>query len=204
MFESAGLIYRSDLTVLNLLAEMGGRRFDSFVLSDAKAVETIFSHAFYFSEKSDLEKRGYFMKPFGKDRQVFISYSTKDKEDVRKLIPYLNGIDLPVWFDEYNISVGQSITQSVQKGIEQSEMVIFWVTNNFIESNWCSTEMNAFVKKMIEEGTLIFIMLDDDVEIKALPLFLRDIKHIRRENKTIPELVEILAGVVKNEIRQRI
>ena len=73
-------------------------------------------------------------------------------------------MDLPVWFDVNNISSGQSITERVQSGIEQSEMVIFWVTQDFLGSKWCHTEMNAFIKKMIDEKNILFLMLDDDVE----------------------------------------
>ena len=43
-------------------------------------------------------------------------------------------------------------------------------------------------------------MVDDEVEIKELSLFLRDIKHIRRENRSIPDLVEIFTGEVKSAI----
>lgn len=203
LFENAGLKYRSDLTFLNLMKEMGNRRFNSCAISDSEQIDMIFSSIFVFSEINELESKGYYMKPYGKDRQVFISYSSKDKEDVKALIPYLNGIDLPVWFDEYNISIGQSITEGVQSGIQQSEMVIFWVTKNFLESRWCRTEMNAFIKKMIEEDNILFLMLDDEVEIKSLPLLLSDIKHIRRENRSLPDLVETLAREVKSAIEGR-
>lgn len=148
----------------------------------------------------DLKNEGYSMQPFGKDKQVFISYSSKDREDVKKLIPYLNGIDLPVWFDESSIPVGQSITESVQNGIDQSDMVILWVTRNFIDSKWCNTEMIAFTKKMIEEGSSLFLLLDDNINAKELPLFLRDIKYLRREGRDIYALAEELATVVKNSI----
>ncbi len=199
-FENAGLRYRSDLTTHSLLLEMGNRRFDSYTLRDSSDVKGLFPHIFYFAEKATLERKGYFMKPFGKDKQVFISYASKDKADIKKLIPYLNGLDLPVWFDDNDIQVGQSITGSIQAGIERSDMVIFWVTKHFIESKWCSTEMNAFIKKMIEGESSIFLMLDDGVEISSLPLFLRDIKHVRRENRSIPEIVEVLASAVKNAV----
>ena len=75
-----------------------------------------------------LEEKGYYMRPFGKERQVFISHSSKDKKDAETIIPYLNGHNLPVWFDKYSISVGDSITENVQMGIEESDMVVFWVT----------------------------------------------------------------------------
>lgn len=134
---------------------------------------------FDFVEIEDLKKKGYYMQSFEKEKQVFISHSSKDKKDVEMIIPYLNGQDLPVWFDKYSIPVGASITEQVQREIEESDMVIFWVTDNFLNSNWCQMEMKAYISRMIQENIRICIVMDDDIEIKKLPLFLRDIKHIR-------------------------
>ena len=114
-----------------------------------------------------------------------------------EIIPYLNGQDLPVWFDKCSISVGDSITESVQKGIEESDMVIFWVTDNFLSSNWCRFEMTAYIKRLIEEEIQMIIVLADEIETKRLPLFLRDIKHIRIDNRTVIEIGEELAKIVK-------
>ena len=69
-----------------------------------------------------------------------------------------------------------------------------------IISGFLGAGKTTFIKKMIEEESSIFLMLDDGVEIRSLPLFLRDIKHVRRENRSIPEIVEILASAVKNAI----
>ena len=41
----------------------------------------------------------------------------------------------------------------------------------------------------------LIIVLDDEIEIKKLPLFLRDIKHIRKEKRTVAEVAE---EIVKN------
>lgn len=87
---------------------------------------------FGIPEIESLEERGYFVRPFGKEKQVFISYSSKDEEDIENIIPYLNAQELPVWFGKRSISVGESITEKVQQGIEESDMVIFWVTENFL------------------------------------------------------------------------
>jgi hypothetical protein len=117
---------------------------------------------------------------------------------VEMIIPYLNGQDLPVWFDKYSIPVGASITEQVQRGIEESDMVIFWVTDNFLNSNWCQMEMKAYISRMIQENIRICIVMDDDIEIKKLPLFLRDIKHIRRDHRSVIEVAEEIAGIIKH------
>ena len=41
-------------------------------------------------------------------------------------------------------------------------------------------------------------VMDDDIEIKKLPLFLRDIKHIRRDHRSVIEVAEEIAGIIKH------
>lgn len=65
MFENAGLKYRNDLTAWKLLLEMRNRRFDSRTFCDASDVQIGFLGMFNFAEVSELENRGYYMKPYG-------------------------------------------------------------------------------------------------------------------------------------------
>lgn len=57
--------------------------------------------------------------------------------------------------------------------------------------------MTAYVKKLIEEKIRMIIVLDDGIGIKKLPLFLRDIKHIRKENRTAIEVAEEIVKSIK-------
>lgn len=198
LFENAGLVLRNDLTFFMFMNSMKDRRFNSCAFLGEQDIDLKFENMFDFVEIEDLKKKGYYMQPFGKEKQVFISHSSKDKKDVEMIIPYLNGQDLPVWFDKYSIPVGASITEQVQRGIEESDMVIFWVTDNFLNSNWCQMEMKAYISRMIQENIRICIVMDDDIEIKKLPLFLRDIKHIRRDHRSVIEVAEEIAGIIKH------
>lgn len=198
LFENAGLVLKNDLTFFMFMNSMKDRRFNSCAFLGEQDIDLKFENMFAFVEIEDLKKKGYYMQPFGKEKQVFISHSSKDKKDVEMIIPYLNGQDLPVWFDKYSIPVGASITEQVQRGIEESDMVIFWVTDNFLNSNWCQMEMKAYISRMIQENIRICIVMDDDIEIKKLPLFLRDIKHIRRDHRSVIEVAEEIAGIIKH------
>lgn len=83
-FNEAGLIYRQDLTMNELMLQMVNKRFNSMTLLDNRSVDIAMESLFSFAEIDDLEKLGYYMKPFGKEREVFISHSSKDKKDVEK------------------------------------------------------------------------------------------------------------------------
>lgn len=197
LLDDKGLTQRKDLTLHQMISEMGNRRFNSCTFFDENSVELQFDSLFFFPEVSELEKKGYYMIPFGKEQQVFISHSSVDKKEVEKIIPYLNAQNLPVWFDKYSISAGMSITNSVQEGIENSNIVIFWITESFLVSRWCQTEMTAFIKKLIEENCLILTVLDDDIDVLRLPLFLRDIKYIYKDKRSIFEIAE---EIVKSDL----
>lgn len=198
-FSEAGLIYRQDLTMDELMCQMGNRRFMSMILLDDVSVDIAMESLFEYKEISELEKLGYHMKPFGKEKEVFISHSSKDKNEVEKLLPFINGMNLPVWFDKYNIDVGQSIVEKVQEGVKNSYAVIFWITDNFLESKWCKREMQAFIKRMIEEDILIISILDKNVSIDRLPIFLQDIKFIQRENENFEEIAKEIMPALKKK-----
>lgn len=118
---------------------------------------------------------------------------------MEKLIPYLNGAGLPVWFDKYSIHVGDSIVDKVQEGLDEAESVIFWITEHFLDSSWCRYEMSAFIKKLIEENALIINILDKNIEIRQLPLFLRDIKAIYNNGQGY----ESLSGEIISAVKER-
>ena len=51
--------------------------------------------------------------------KIFLSHSSKDKEFVRKLADDLKTYGLSVWFDEWEIKVGDSITNKISQGIDE-------------------------------------------------------------------------------------
>lgn len=137
------------------------------------------------------------MVPFGKHTRIFISHSHRDKAEVEQLLPFLNAANLPIWFDQYDIEVGESIVEGVQSGIEGSAFVVFWITRNFLESRWCKYEMNAFIKRLIEDNSRVISILGSDVSSRELPLFLRDIKYIERQDSSPEELSGMIVRAVK-------
>ena len=50
---------------------------------------------------------------------------------------------------------------------------------------------------MVEEDILIICILNKDVSIDDLPIFLRDIKFIKRENESIEEIAKSILPPLK-------
>ena len=57
--------------------------------------------------------------------------------------------------------------------------------------------MNAYVKRLIEDNVQIITVLEDSVNIKSLPLFLSNIKCLRKEGRTTIEVTQEIVKVIK-------
>ncbi len=194
--------YRTDITLSELIKELANRRFNSATIGSWEEVDYIFnSGLFRFVEKEELHAKGYITKPLGKRTPVFISHSTNDKPEIEKLLPYLSGAGLPVWFDKISIDYGESITEAIEKGINESGAVIFWITRNFINSSWCKTERRSFSSRHSSyNDVLIISVISDDIDIRTeIPTLLRDFKaFIRKEDEDLNNIAkEIIPSLKK-------
>lgn len=168
-----GVKYRQDITVDVLFAEMGNRRFDSAALFDSDSVE-FFKSRFLVPERKTLEEKGYVMRPFSRSKEVFISHSSENKAEVKKLIPYLNGKSHSVWFDEYSLKIGDSLNDKIEKGIVEAELVLFWITEEFLSSDWCIREMD--ISK--ENNCTVIYVVDKSIDSHNLPEEVRECRYL--------------------------
>jgi tetratricopeptide (TPR) repeat protein len=107
--------------------------------------------------------------------KVFLAHSSIDKNFVRNLKNDLQNYGYETWFDEDDILAGESIIESIQNGIDNSDFVSVVLTFNSVNSNWVKRELNAALTKEINVNKVLVVpILRDDCEI---PGFLRDKKY---------------------------
>jgi hypothetical protein len=81
---------------------------------------------------------------WGRKWDVFISYASEDKEDVaRPLAHYLDGQGLRVWFDEFQLEVGNSLTEAISVGLSNSDYGLVIVSPAFMRKKWTLNELGA-------------------------------------------------------------
>lgn len=106
---------------------------------------------------------------------VFISHSSKDIEQARKLANALIEKGVEVWFDKWEILVGHSIIDKVYEGIRRSDYLAIILTKESVKSRWVQAELNQARKKEIESGrTIVLPLLFEECE---LPECLQDKHH---------------------------
>lgn len=83
---------------------------------------------------------------------AFISHDSKDKELIAQPLAFgLSSRLCPVWYDEYSLKVGDSLRESIEKGIKEARKCILILTKNFLDNpGWTKKEFNSiFTREMI-------------------------------------------------------
>jgi len=97
-------------------------------------------------------------KNFGTmQHDVFICHASEDKEDfVRPLAERLRQQHIDVWYDEFSLSIGDSLTQKIDEGLAKSRFGIVVLSPNFFKKPWAKRELNGLTtREMAEKRDLI-------------------------------------------------
>ena len=77
-------------------------------------------------------------------KDLFICHASEDKDFVRKLVRKLVNKGLKVWFDEFEIKVGDGLREKIEEGIKISSAGVIILSPNFIKGKpWTEHELNA-------------------------------------------------------------
>lgn len=125
--------------------------------------------------------------------QVFISYSHADKPFVKKLATDLRERGISVWFDEWEMSPGDSISQRIQEGIKESTIFLIVLSSKSINSGWCQKELSAAWNLEIKRKSKFVVpVLYEECE---LSLFLIDKLYADFRQDYSAGLVELLKAL---------
>ncbi|MFT6404146.1 MAG: hypothetical protein ACJA2U_000495 [Marinomonas primoryensis] len=89
---------------------------------------------------------------------AFISHDSRDKDDlVRELAMELDRQLCNVWYDEFSLNVGDSLRESIERGLKESRKCVIIISPSFIANNgWTKKEFNAiFTREVFEKENVI-------------------------------------------------
>ena len=76
----------------------------------------------------------------GKEKYIFVSYAHKDSEKVLPVIENMQREGFRVWYDT-GIEAGTEWPAYIQESLEESEVVLAFISSNSIESFYCRSEI---------------------------------------------------------------
>lgn len=83
---------------------------------------------------------------------LFISHASEDKDEIaRPLADELMEAGLKVWFDEYELTVGDSLRRSIDRGLAQSRFGVVILSEHFFAKEWPQKELDGLVAR--EDGS---------------------------------------------------
>ena len=87
----------------------------------------------------------------------FICHAAEDKENVaRPLAEGLISRDYSVWYDEFTLTVGDSLLRSIDHGLAQSRFGVVVISPNFFAKKWPQNELAGLFAREVQ-GTKVIL-----------------------------------------------
>src|SRR5215207_8684596 len=87
---------------------------------------------------------------------IFISHSSRDKAVASHLATRLNFCAIDVWLDDWELEVGQSLTDEIAKAMDDSRFIAILITENYNKTVWTKTEYKkALAREQKEKRTVM-------------------------------------------------
>ena len=81
---------------------------------------------------------------------VFISHTSEDKDDVvRPLATALRDAGLSVWYDEFELRIGDSLRRKIDKGLANSRFGVVVFSRAFFGRGWPEYELDGLVSRTV-------------------------------------------------------
>ena len=135
-------------------------------------------------------------------KDLFVSHASEDKKDfVRPLVITLKNMGVDVWYDEFSIKPGDSISESLDKGLIECNYGLIILSPDFLNKRWTEYELKSLISKEVYKGkTIIPIWYHVNYEMIAnRSLYLAD-KNALMGNMGIPRLAFEIIKIVRPDI----
>ena len=135
----------------------------------------------------------------GKEYDVFISHASEDKDDVvRPLATALQEKGVRVWYDEFEMRIGDSLRRKIDQGLANSRFGIVVISRSFIKKGWTNYELDGLMTKAIS-GQQVLLPIWHDItkqEVVDYSPSLADKVARNTSQQTIQEIADEISEMV--------
>jgi hypothetical protein len=87
---------------------------------------------------------------------AFLSHASEDKESfVRPLVGQLSMLGVRVWYDEFSLRVGDSLSRSIDRGLAESRYGVVVLSPAFLSKRWPERELRGLVAREVAGTNVI-------------------------------------------------
>lgn len=142
-----------------------------------------------------------------KNWDIFISHASEDKDQiVRELAHILTTLNLKVWYDEFSLNIGDSLTSSIDKGLNQSKYGLVIISKDFLNKKWTDYEYKSLITKEVN-GVQCILPIWHNItrtEVQNFSLYLADKVALTTNNNSLKQIALKVCQVVRPEIIENI
>lgn len=125
--------------------------------------------------------------------KIFLCHSSRDKPFVRWLATELKKRNHEVFFDEWEIKVGDSIIEKISEGLATHGYFAVILSQESVKSNWVKKELNtATINTISNKDLKIFPLLLEDCEI---PILLKENRYADFRKDRESALTEFIGDI---------
>ena len=140
---------------------------------------------------------------YEKKYDLFISHASEDKDDiVRPLATLLERLSVRVWYDEFSLQLGDSLSATIDKGLLESRYGLIILSKSFLGKNWPDYEYRSLLTRQIG-GEKVILPLWYGIEandVKDYSLYLAGIKALSITKGTLGKAIGAILQVVRPDI----
>ena len=132
---------------------------------------------------AELENTRRWLEQMTKPKKIFLSHRTADKDRVRIFAKALRSLGFDPWLDEEALPSSKPVERTLLAGMNESCAAVFFVTENFIDEGFLSTEIDYALlrrrklEKVGEEFAIIVLVVEAEVGSIAVPEILQTHRH---------------------------
>lgn len=108
-------------------------------------------------------------------KKVFLCHSSSDKLFVDRLASDLEKVNIGVWYDKWEIKVGDSLIEKIQEGLNNNDYLVIILSPESVISEWVKRELNSALMKEIKEKKVV--VLPCLISNCSMPVFLSEKKY---------------------------
>lgn len=95
---------------------------------------------------------------------LFICHASEDKDSfVRPLADALRAENVGVWYDEFSLTLGDSLQRSINKGLSQCRYGVVVFSEAFFKKNWPQYELDGLTEREMADGNKIILPIRHDI-----------------------------------------
>lgn len=128
---------------------------------------------------------------------VFISHASEDKDAVvRPLASSLQNGGLKVWYDEFELKIGDSLRRRIDQGLANSRFGIVVLSRSFLGKGWANYELDGLVTRAVS-GDQVLLPIWHEITKQEVIKFSPSLADKLARNTATHTVEEIAAEIIE-------